>query len=169
MSKQRSLIGLLAAILAVVGVALAGGPAQATAYTEISVLNSTHCLDNATESNAKLQMWSCTGGPEQQWMQSYNNATNTAMLVNENTGWCITAPSSGFGSLVMQPCNPSLATQQWTIAPIDTPNVFYFQLENGASGAERCISSSSVANGTVPYLFTCGDPNEQNERWILFA
>lgn len=47
-------------------------------------------------------------------------------------------------------------------------DTFYFWLENGASGVERCISSSSVANGTVPYMFTC-DPSQVREKWILFA
>jgi Ricin-type beta-trefoil lectin domain len=168
MSKRRSLIGLMAAIAAALGFALTIGPAQASTHTEINILGSTHCLDNATEIAAKLQMWSCTGGPEQQWTQLYNNATDTAMLINENTGWCVTAPASGFGSLVMQPCDTSLATQQWTIAPQDTPSAFFFWLENGASGTERCISSSSVANGTVPYMFTC-DPTQTREKWILFA
>lgn len=57
---------------------------------------------------------------------------------------------------------------QWNITPQDTPSAFYFNLKNEASGAEPCITTSSVGNGTVPSLFTC-DPSEQYEKWILFA
>lgn len=168
MSLRRSLIALSAVVLAVLGVAVGGGPAQAASTTEINILGSSHCLDNATEIASKLQMWSCTGGPEQQWTELFDNQTDTAMLINQNTGWCITAPSQ-WGSLVMAPCDTSAPTQQWHInltdTPVGQPTAEFFMLQSAASGL--CLATSSVGNGTVPHMVTC-DPTEHYERWILF-
>ncbi|MEV5958232.1 RICIN domain-containing protein [Streptomyces sp. NPDC051987] len=168
MFKRRRLFALVVAILAALGIALAGTPAQAASTTEIWILNTRACLDNATENAGKLQMWNCTGGAEQQWAELFNNQTGTVMFVNQNTQWCITAPS-GAGSVVMRPCDTSAPTQQWgtalTSTPVGQPTALFFVIKSAASGL--CLWTNTVANGTVPSMAGCGPDGSFNERWIL--
>ncbi|SEE35315.1 Ricin-type beta-trefoil lectin domain-containing protein [Streptomyces sp. 3213] len=168
MFKRRRLFALVVAFLAAMGIALAGTPAQAATTTEIWILNTTSCLDNATENAGKLQMWHCTGGPEQQWIQEYNGTKGTWMFMNERTKWCITAPSAGAGSVVMSPCDTSLDTQQWgtalTNTPAGQPFAVFFLISNYTS--HLCLWTDSGSNGTVPAMAGCG-PGSYNERWML--
>jgi hypothetical protein len=55
MSIRRLMLALVTAGSAMLAVAAAGAPAHASGFSPINVWNSSHCLDNATENNAKLQ------------------------------------------------------------------------------------------------------------------
>lgn len=122
MSTRRRLFALVTAVLAMLALAWAGGSsAQAAGFTPINVWNSSHCLDNATENAAKLQMWSCTGGAEQKWLEGFNTQTSLFTFTNQNTGRCITAPASGTGTVTMAFCNAAAANQQWRVYYADNP------------------------------------------------
>jgi len=168
MSKRRSLFALVTAALAVSTAALAGGPAQAAGFSPINVWNSSHCLDNATENAAKLQMWSCTGGPEQRWLEGFNTQTGLFNFRNQNTGRCITAPASGEGTVVMAFCDESNTdpTQQWRVYfadnPLGPPSGWFDVWQNVSSGL--CLGTPSVANGTRLQTVDC-DPSDQYLRW----
>jgi len=164
MKFRRRLAAMLlagAATAATIGVASA--PAQASAFLEMKVWNSSHCLDNATEDDLKLQMWHCTGVSEQRWSVSFNSQTSAFALTNQNTGWCITAPG-GEGTIFMNPCNPGLTTQQWTAlaSGSESPGGSYLVWRNKFSGL--CLTTPSVADRTRPRAAIC-DPSDQYDRW----
>jgi hypothetical protein len=166
MSKRRSMLALVTAALAMLAIAVAGAPAQAAGFTPINVWNSSHCLDNATENAAKLQMWSCTGGSEQRWLEGFNTQTGLFTFTNSNTGRCITAPASGAGTVTVQFCDAAATTQQWRVFfadnPLGPPSGWYDVWQNVSSGL--CLSTPSVRNGTLVQTTPC-DPSDQYDRW----
>ncbi|MBD0742698.1 hypothetical protein BG418_14580 [Streptomyces sp. CBMA152] len=165
-SGRRSLLALVTAVFAVLVIAMTGAPAHADGFSPINVWNSSHCLDNATENAAKLQMWSCTGGSEQKWLEGFNTQTGLFTFTNQHTGRCITAPASGPGTVVMAFCNAADPTQQWNVFFADNPNGppsgWYDVWQNASSGL--CLSTPSVRNGTLLQTTPC-DPSDQYDRW----
>ncbi|RCH61647.1 hypothetical protein DT019_37320 [Streptomyces sp. SDr-06] len=164
MRVRRSLFAFLTAVLAVVALALAGAPAHADGFGNINVWHSSHCLDNATENYAKLQMWSCDSGSDEQWLLGYNPQTTLFNFTNQRTGRCVTAPASGSGSVTMAFCNATDPTQQWGVYAADNPDGsgWYDVWVNQSSGL--CLSTPSVRNGTVVQTTPC-DPSDQYDRW----
>ncbi|MET8682872.1 RICIN domain-containing protein [Streptomyces sp. NPDC004732] len=166
MTARRSLFALLTAMSAALALSVAAAPAQAAGFSPINVWNSSHCLDNATENAAKLQMWSCTGGSEQKWLEGYNTQTGLFTFTNQRTGRCITAPASGAGTATMAFCDAGSTAQQWRVYYADNPPSppagWYDVWQNVASG--YCLSTPSVGNGTLVKTTTC-DASVQYERW----
>jgi Ricin-type beta-trefoil lectin domain len=166
MSKRRSLFALVSALLAVPAIAVGAAPAQASGFSPINVWNSSHCLDNATENSAKLQMWSCTGGAEQKWLVGFNSQTSAFTFTNLNTTRCITAPSTGTGAVVMATCDASATDQQWRVFfadnPLGPPSGLFDVWQNVSSNF--CLSTPSVGNGTLLQTSTC-DASDRNDRW----
>nr|WP_223184683.1 RICIN domain-containing protein [Streptomyces sp. CBMA152] len=160
------MLALVTAVFAVLVIAMTGAPAHADGFSPINVWNSSHCLDNATENAAKLQMWSCTGGSEQKWLEGFNTQTGLFTFTNQHTGRCITAPASGPGTVVMAFCNAADPTQQWNVFFADNPNGppsgWYDVWQNASSGL--CLSTPSVRNGTLLQTTPC-DPSDQYDRW----
>jgi hypothetical protein len=168
MSKRRGLAGLFIAGLATLGLSLTGAAAQAStvSFNPVSIAGSSHCLDNATENAARLQMWSCTGGSEQNWLEVFSNATGTIEFLNQHTGWCATAPATGTGTVVMAPCNAANRAQQWRAGA--NGNV------GGSSGSYNvwvnasslnCLSTRSVAPGTLVQTSACNFYTDPYYRW----
>ncbi|WP_329252146.1 RICIN domain-containing protein [Streptomyces sp. NBC_01478] len=166
MSVRRRLFALITAVLATLALAWAGGsPAQAAGFTPINIWNSSHCLDNATENAAKLQMWSCTGGAEQNWLRGFNSDTSLYTFTNQNTGRCITAPTSGTGTAVMAICNAAARNQQWALyyaAYTGSSTGWFYIWQNASSG--YCLSTPSVGNGTLIQTISC-DSTVRYEWW----
>ena len=166
MSNQRHPFALVASVLAMLAVAGVAAPAHAQGFQPINVWNSGHCLDNASENAAKLQMWSCTGGSEQRWLEGFNAQTGLFTFTNAHTGWCITAPASGAGTVTMAFCDASDITQQWRVFfadnPFGPPSGWYDVWQNVSSGL--CLATDSVRNGTLPQTEPC-DPSDQYHRW----
>ncbi|MET7298528.1 ricin-type beta-trefoil lectin domain protein [Embleya sp. NPDC005575] len=166
MSLRRSLFALVTAVSAMLAVTVAGSPAQAAGFSPINVWNSSHCLDNATENAAKLQMWSCSGASEQKWLEGFNTQTGLFTFTNQRTGRCITAPASGAGTVTMAFCNAAATTQQWRVYyadnPSGPPSGWYDVWQNVSSGL--CLSTPSVANGTLVKTTPC-DPSDLYDRW----
>lgn len=166
MSSRRVLSAFVAALLALLAVVVTNAPAQASGFSPINVWNSSHCLDNATENAAKLQMWSCSGGSEQKWLEGYNTATGLFTFTNQHTGWCITGPSWGTGTATMAPCNAAASNQQWRVYyadnPYGPPSGWYDVWQNASSG--YCLTTPSVGNGTLVQTNVC-DPSDQYDRW----
>ncbi|GAA2433674.1 RICIN domain-containing protein [Streptomyces mauvecolor] len=167
MPIRHRLFTLVTAVLALLALAVAGAPAHADSINRINVWNSSHCLDNATENNAKLQMWSCDGGSDEKWITGYNSGTGVFTFTNQRTGWCITAPASGGGAVTMTaPCDWSALTQQWRVYFADNPNGppsgWYQVWQNVSSGL--CLATSTVRNGNVPQTMPC-DPSDLYFRW----
>ena len=166
MSLRIRLFALVSAVLAVLAISAATSPAQADSYSNINVWNSSHCLDNATENAAKLQMWSCSGGSEQRWLEGYNTQTGSFTFTNQRTGRCVTAPAWGSGTVTMQFCDGAATTQQWRVYfadnPFGPPSGWYDVWQNVSSGL--CLSTPSVGNGTLVQTTPC-DPSDLYDRW----
>jgi hypothetical protein len=155
-----------AALLAMTATTLALAPAQAAGFTPINIWNSSHCMDNDTGNASKIQMWSCSGGSEQNWLEGFNTSTGLFTFTNQRTGWCVTAPASGTGPVAMAPCNAAATTQQWRVFfadnPLGPPSGWYDVWQNVSSGF--CLTTPSVGNGTVLQMNDC-DPSDQYDRW----
>jgi len=166
MSTRRSLMAMVAAVVAMLGLGLAATPAQAAGFIPINVWHSSHCLDNATESPAKLQMWKCSGGSEQNWKRTYNGATDAYVFINQRSGNCMIAPMFGPGTIWMTSfCNTNDLGQNWHIYAVGNTggsDGFYAVWQNMAS--HLCLTTPSVGNGTLPQAATC-DPSDQYDRW----
>ena len=157
----------MAVTLAVLGAALTGGPAQAAGITGINVTDSRACLDNDTNNALTLQMWTCTGGPEQQWVYDAGGPTT---IINVHTSWYITAPSGlGGGPVAMRPCVFNAPNQQWTMTfmttPVGVPFAQFWLIENPATGL--CLWTDSIRKGTVPAMAGCDPLGSYNEWWSL--
>ncbi len=166
MPKRRSLfMALITALLAGTALTAAIAPAQAASYTPINIWNSSHCMDNATETAAKVQMWSCNGQSQQNWQEGFDPATDLFWFMNQRTGWCVTAPAA-LGAATMAPCNPPAANQEWSVYfadnPLGPPSGWYDVWQNEATG--YCLTTSSVGNGTLLQMNVC-DPSDQYDRW----
>ncbi|MER5428501.1 ricin-type beta-trefoil lectin domain protein [Streptomyces sp. NPDC002588] len=169
MPLRRRLVALVSAVFAVLAIGwAAGAPAQAVGFAPINVWNGNHCLDNATENASKLQMWNCTGGPEQRWLSVDNSQTSLFTFTNQNTGRCITAPSSGTGTVTMAVCDAAATNQQWRVFfadnPLGPPSGWYDVWQNASSGF--CLYTTTVANGNLIRTAPCTAAS-LNQRWHL--
>jgi Ricin-type beta-trefoil lectin domain len=167
MSNRRSLfIALVTAPLAMLAITMAAAPAQAAGPTPINAWNKNNCLDNATENASKIQMWSCTGGSEQKWLEGSGTQTSLFTFTNSHTRWCITAPAVGAGTVTMAPCDAAATTQQWRVFfadnPLGPPSGWYDVWQNAASGL--CLETPSLRNGTVLQTAPC-DASNLLQRW----
>jgi hypothetical protein len=154
-------------MLTILAVGVAGAPAHASDYRQMNIWNSGHCLDNATQDDLKLQMWSCSGATEQKWLTLYNSDNLAFTIANQRSGRCIQAPTLG-SIITMRHCDAGDPYEQWTIYtaenPSGTPNGWYSVYQNVATG--YCLTTPTVANGTVPRAVTC-DPDDPYDRWHL--
>jgi hypothetical protein len=167
MSKRRALIGLLVAGVAAAGFSVAGGAAaQASVSNPIRIAGSSHCLDNATENAAKLQMWSCTGGNEQNWTDDYDSANNAYRFRNLRSGLCIVGVPRGTGTVGMSLCSTNILAEEWrpvVSGDLGGSNGSYNIWVNASSGA--CLSTPSVGNGTLVQTTTCDFYSDPYYRW----
>lgn len=169
MSKTRNgLIGLFIAGLATLGLTATGAAAQASTvgFSPINIAGSSHCLDNATENAARLQMWSCTGGSEQNWLEEFNTQTGNWTFVNQRTGRCITAPAVGTGTVYLAPCDPANLAQQWRVGAAGNPggSVGWYNIWVNVS-SQNCLSTPSVGNGTLVQATACDFYTDPYYRW----
>ncbi|MFD0637068.1 RICIN domain-containing protein [Catenulispora yoronensis] len=142
-----------------------GAPAQAsTGFVKIGIHGSGHCLDNATENNFVLQMWTCGGGSEQRWLEGFNSQTGTYTFTDQNTGWCITEQSATLTRVEMEPCQaPTPLAQQWRVFWSTTDTDGPYKIWQNAASNE-CLNTSSVGNGTLLRVFPC-DLNDHYQKW----
>ncbi|MCO8276200.1 ThuA domain-containing protein [Actinoplanes sp. TRM 88003] len=108
------------------------------------------CVDVAGNSSAdstKIQLWSCTGGANQQW--TVNGSTLRSL------GKCMSTASGG--QVQLSACTGA-ATQNWTAGANGS-------LVNAASG--RCLDANggSTADGTQLIIWSCHGGT--NQRWVL--
>jgi hypothetical protein len=117
------------AVLAVAAVAsLLPVPARA-AFPPTQVYNYGNglCLDDygySTAAGAKVVIWPCNGGSNQQWIESTFTCTGTgqtcAMIQNQYSHLCLDVKggSGANGTLAIQwPCNPTDTAQEFFIQP----------------------------------------------------
>ncbi|QFU89880.1 PQQ-dependent sugar dehydrogenase [Amycolatopsis sp. YIM 10] len=126
------------------GTPSSGGPASITGVGG-------KCVDvngSSTADGAKIQLWTCNGGTNQQWTR--DGSTWRAL------GKCMTAAGSTDGSAVqLSACNGS-GTQNWS-APGDGT------LRNGT----KCLDANggSSADGTQLIIWSC--TGGANQKWTM--
>jgi hypothetical protein len=168
MLKLRSLLAVFgAAAMSMTAITLAVAPAQASSsYSPVNVWNTSHCLDNATENNSKVQIWRCTGGREQNWSISLDPSGDWFTFKNQNTQWCLAAPALGTPTAFMEPCDPNSVNQRWDIDfadnPLGPPSGTYDLWQSELTGF--CLSLNSIGDGNSLYMNNC-DPSDQYDRW----
>lgn len=165
LSRRVAMLASSAA-LAVPGVVVAGTAHADAGYTPIRIFGSSHCLDNATENSAKLQMWNCTGHAEQNWDPQFNSGPQNFTFRNQNTNLCITAPNPGGETVVMSGCSGD-PTQQWKLIYENTPSQQTdgaYSVWEAASLPGWCLNTDSVRNGTTIRIWPC-DITAQYQKW----
>ncbi|GAA0760647.1 ricin-type beta-trefoil lectin domain protein [Ideonella azotifigens] len=155
----------LATGVAAAALTLAGTPARAAGYTNIRVWNTTHCLDNATDNASKLQMWSCDSGSDEKWLKIYNSQLGSFRFINQRTGRCITAPSSGGAAITMKDCDLQALNQEWTVYYSDHTSTGWYYMWQSASLSGYCLNTDSVGNGTVITSQGC-NLADQYQHWL---
>ncbi|MDQ3790309.1 MAG: ricin-type beta-trefoil lectin domain protein, partial [Actinomycetota bacterium] len=109
------------------------------------------CVDvngGATADGTKIQLWTCTGGTNQQWTRDGGTL--------RSLGKCMTATGTADGSLVqLSTCNGG-SGQNWTTQADST-------IRNGT----KCLDANggSSADGTQLIVWTCN--GGANQRWTL--
>jgi glucose/arabinose dehydrogenase len=109
------------------------------------------CVDvsgSATADGTKIQLWTCTGGTNQQWTRD----GNTLRVL----GKCMTATGTTDGSLVqLSTCNGSVG-QNWST-----------QADSTVRNGTKCLDANgaSSADGTQLIIWTC--TGGANQRWTL--
>ena len=117
--------------------------------------DSAKCVDDngqSTANGAKIQLWDCNGGANQQWTVASNGTLQVYGMCADITG----ANYSNGTGIELRTCNGG-ANQQWK-ATNGT-------LVNPASG--KCLDDpgSNTANGTQLDLSTCGGGS--NQQWSI--
>ncbi|MGW2642069.1 RICIN domain-containing protein [Streptomyces sp. NPDC001348] len=165
MTARRTLMSLVTAALTTTAIALAGAPAHAAGATNIRVWNSSHCLDSDVNNAARLQMWNCDSGSDEQWLTEYWG-NGQYRFINQQTGRCITAPSGlASGAITLTPCDPVASTravQLWhtyATGPGNPPVAVWQSAESSL-----CLTTPSVANHTIPRTLEC-DTSDQYDWW----
>ncbi|HEX4833229.1 MAG TPA: ricin-type beta-trefoil lectin domain protein [Trebonia sp.] len=173
MSKLKRALALSVTGLAIIGGAAVAGTTQANASAgnEMAVWNGAHnhCLDNDTTNAQNLQMWNCTGGAEQHWLEGFNTTTGLFTFRNANTGNCITSPPAGAGAaqVTLGSCDAADARQQWDVFAADNPTggPGWYDVWESTTEPGYCLRAPSVANGTHLETWPC-DSNVSYERFI---
>jgi glucose/arabinose dehydrogenase len=129
------------------------GTAPSTGGTGRIVGASGSCVDvNGASSadGAKIQLWTCNSGTNQQWTRSGNTW--------RSLGKCMGVTGTADGSLVqLQTCNGSTG-QNWTTGANGS-------VVNAQSGKCLDANGGSSANGTQLIVWTCHGGT--NQRWTL--
>ena len=117
------------------------------------------CLDlngGSTANGTRVQMWSCTGGRNQQWLLP---AGGTGGPITHVNGTCLDALQGGTANgeiLGVWACNGG-THQQWTVTSAG-------QIKDAATGLCLDIDSGGRINGTKAQLWTCYAGNA-NQVW----
>jgi len=157
--KKRSRIlavvipAVVVATLGVVGItnALAASSGSLTSTASGKCLDVT---DGSTANGNQPQIWTCAGGPNQNWTLADNGQVQAL-------GKCLDVAnnSTADGAVVhMWDCYDTVATQKWTLtAGKDLVNV----------AANKCldVKDNNTANGAKLQLWTCG--GGANQKWTF--
>lgn len=137
-------------------------PAQASSsFSNVNRLNTTQCLDSATEDDSKLQMWHCDSGNDEQWLFLLSNDQGGYKFVNQRTGLCATSPTNWGQAVTMKACEGAAANQLWYVYRT-LYDVSATAWRNGASS--YCLWSHGASNGTVLVVGNC-EANDTGLYW----
>ncbi|MFF4360262.1 non-reducing end alpha-L-arabinofuranosidase family hydrolase [Streptomyces sp. NPDC001604] len=141
--------------LAFLGAMLVAGPAQAATTSSVRGVASSRCLDVSGASQTdgtNVQIWDCTGGPNQQWtLTDSNQLTVYGNKCLDVPGHATTAGTRP----VIWSCNGG-TNQQWRVNSDGT-------IVAVESGLCLDVSGGATANGTAVQLWNC--TGSSNQKW----
>ncbi|HST81247.1 MAG TPA: ricin-type beta-trefoil lectin domain protein [Kineosporiaceae bacterium] len=155
--SRAARIGLTAAFtgLLTAGATMLALPASADS-TAVTGVGSKRCLDVpgvSTTNGAKLTLWNCNGGSNQQW--SYNSTTKELQVYGNK---CLDGDNHGTVNgtrAVIWDCTGA-ANQQWNLGSAGT-------LVGVESGLCLDAAGAGITNGTAVQLWSCNGGD--NQRW----
>ncbi|MEV6607074.1 ricin-type beta-trefoil lectin domain protein [Kutzneria sp. NPDC051319] len=117
------------------------------------------CLDvpNSTTPGTQLQIWSCSGRPNQAWARTPSGQLTVTL---NGVTQCVDAYQHGTTPgtpVTVWPCN-GRANQQWLVGPDGT-------ITGVQSGLCLDVTGGSTADGAQVELWTCN--GRTNQRWTL--
>lgn len=96
---------------------------QSTAIVSLSTGQCWDVQDYSTADQAVIQMFTCAGTPNQQWVfqvYAFNGFGPVARIVNVLSGMCVSAesltPTDGSIGIRQRICNPNDPLQQWALS-----------------------------------------------------
>ena len=163
MPTRRSMIALLSAVLlATLAMTAIGTPAQASSFRQIPNYGNGKCIDVATEDWSTVQLWHCSGGPEQQWAETWLSGGDglNLMLVDKMTGTCLGVrdDSTEVGAPV-QAVGCVSASTVWhnDYASNEHADGWHQQLRNVNSGLCLDLYFNRSADGTIIQQWWCSN------------
>jgi endo-1,4-beta-xylanase len=143
-------------------------PASAVGNPQSQNESNGKCLDadlnNIWSNGDRAQLWDCSGGANQQWAwgtgsQCSNPAEVVCELINQYSGKCLDADSTGIGNngdtVQLWDCWGG-ANQMWHIGWCDPGNPNYCEIINQADG--KCLDAdlnNINTNGDKVQLWDC--------------
>ncbi|HEY0500153.1 MAG TPA: ricin-type beta-trefoil lectin domain protein [Kutzneria sp.] len=130
------------------------------AGTQVRAMAASKCLDvpnSTTTPGAQLQIWSCSGRPNQAWTRT---PTGQLTVTLNGVTQCVDAYKHGTTpgtQVTVWPCNGG-ANQQWRVSPDGT-------VAGVQSGLCLDVTGKSTADGAQVELWTCN--GQPNQRWTL--
>ncbi|MEV6638584.1 arabinofuranosidase catalytic domain-containing protein [Amycolatopsis sp. NPDC051371] len=148
------------AVQATITAAGYGSGGSGTTTGPLHAVGAGKCLDvpgSTTTSGTQLQIYSCSGQPNQAWTRTSSNQLTATI---GGTTLCLDASGNGTSAgtkVVTWSCNGQ-ANQQWTVNANGT-------VTGGQSGLCLDVTGASTANGALVELWTCNGGN--NQQWTL--
>jgi hypothetical protein len=166
--KTRSLaaVATLCALVAALSVALSASPASAATpdlnWRHFVGIASGRCLDVDTNTNYKVQLWSCDSGSDESWGLQYAGTLYGGVsyyeVVNRRTGNCLTGTGVSGAAVFMGNCSTVLTP--WWYFPVTTGSVTPFV--NVGSGLCLDARNNGKGNGTVVQEYGCNGTSAQS-------
>jgi hypothetical protein len=112
----------------------------------------------ATANGTMMQVYTTTGGNNNQRMQFVATGSNYKIVPGIATNKCFDVGTANGSLVVLNDCNGG-SSQTWTATFDSATSAYTFR--NAASG--RCLDmpNNSVANGTRPQIYDCWNSNSQ--------
>ncbi|WP_433061779.1 RICIN domain-containing protein [Dactylosporangium sp. CS-033363] len=164
MHKRTFVATAIATLVAVLFAASPAGAADLN-WRHFVGNGSGRCLDVDTNTNWKVQLWSCDSGADESWGLQYVGTAAGGVdfynLVNKRTNTClgISGDSSSSGvAAVMSACN-SGHTQWWYFPDKTGPSTRIINIWTGL-----CLDArgNGTGNGTIVQQYTCNGTTAQS-------
>ncbi|KAF7301171.1 hypothetical protein MIND_00681600 [Mycena indigotica] len=128
----------------------------------LDLTNGVATNDNPASLKFSMQIWTCTGGPNQAWTHTTGPGTSggggQTIRPGASSNTCLSAPSAANGGpVVVQPCSSGSASQQWSHVgnTLVVYNSFCMDITGGSTTAGTKIQIWSCTPGQT------GDANQQ--------
>ncbi len=164
---RKRILAVVAALVALVALTASPAAAADLNWRHFVGLVSNRCLDVDTNSNYKVQLWSCDGGSDESWGVQYVGTAypdvDYYQVINRRTGNCLGTAGGSLtrgAAVVVSTCTATLS--QWWYFPVKTGAVQ--KLVNLGSGLCLDARNNGTGNGTIVQQYDCNGTGAQS--WI---